>query len=271
MCVVCVLWLRALLRQYHWFYRSVPIFSLQFEATLAPSLSREFVWPTTQDVLSTQEKHRDTDNSDKLQTVSHGLLANNDGAICIPSADSPLQLRICIIAHCGPAGHRHIAATYSAIKKRFFWKCMRSDVSVFCNTCLQCKLAVNGQSIPRPMGHACRVLLFEFRLQMKKWPSVMHIVQTILNHSTRPSLGNVAPMTAFLGLPVDHPLDTILAPPHAEVRSMGFVITERLLSIKSLLTFVDFLHKQVSATRSRTCKKSIDTHNQRTNGHPDTF
>ena len=30
LCVLCVfLWLRALLRQYHWFYRSVPIFSLQ--------------------------------------------------------------------------------------------------------------------------------------------------------------------------------------------------------------------------------------------------
>ena len=346
------------------------------------------MWPTTQEVLSSQEKHRDTDNSDKLQTVSHGLLANNDGAIWIPSADSPLQLRICIIAHCGPAGHRRIAATYSAIKKRFFWKGMRSDVSVFCNTCLHCKLTVNGQRIPRPMGHAlhatkpneilhfdflylhpaeegtesyclilkddmssyvklypchgatateaaetlldwfstfgtvhqwisdqgphfrnqlisklnrqlrahhhfttpycpqangtvehacqevlraCRVLLSEFRLQMKKWPSVMHIAQTILNHSTRPSLGNVAPITPFLGLPVDHPLDTILAPPDAEVRSMDFIKIQRLLSIKSLLTSVDSLHKQVSATRSRTRQKSINTHNQRTNVQPVNF
>jgi len=219
-----------------------------------------------------------------------------------------MQLRVCIIGHCGRAGHRGIESTYENIRKHFFWKSMKSDIATFCNTCLLhaeklnelihfdflfmgksengekyvlilkddfssfvllhfCETAdadatvealvnwfsmfgvvlnwnsdrgshfkntvmtrqnrhlhghhhlttpycpqSNGtvETVCREVLRVLRALSSEFRLKETEWPTVVPILQTILNHTKRSGLGNRAPITAFMGLPADNPLRTLL-------------------------------------------------------------
>ena len=79
------------------------------------------------------------------------------------------------------------------------------------------------ESMCREVLRAVRALLSEFRLKKTEWPSVIRIVQSVLNHSSRPSLGQKAPVTAFAGLPADNPLRTLLPPQPGELSTLAFI------------------------------------------------
>ena len=61
-----------------------------------------------------------------------------------------LRLRLCIVAHQGPAGHRGIDVTTRWLTKRFWWPSIICNISVFCRTCLQCQYTRGGKTVPRP-------------------------------------------------------------------------------------------------------------------------
>ena len=65
------------------------------------------------------------------------------------------------------------------------------------------------ETVCKEVLRACRALLSEFRLQESEWPVVIPLIQSVLNHSVRPSLGDRAPITVFTGLPADNPLRTV--------------------------------------------------------------
>ena len=132
-----------------------PIISSLFVAPIAPSLDEDFKWPNVKDIKSSQNMW-EKKTSDKIPTNvnQQGLLCNEHNSIWIPSEDTKLQLRICIISHCGRGGHRGIETTYKTIRDHFYWKDMKTDISVFCNTCLHCLTTIGGQRVPRPLGHA---------------------------------------------------------------------------------------------------------------------
>ena len=83
----------------------------------------------------------------------HNLIVNEEKAIWIPPEDTNLQRRICIFGHCGRGGQRGIGTTYKNIRDYFYWRNMKSDISVFCYTCLHCQSTIGGLRIPRPLGH----------------------------------------------------------------------------------------------------------------------
>ena len=76
------------------------------------------------------------------------------GKFYIPAEDTHLQLRICLIGHCGRGGHRALNSTLSAINDYCFWKTMQQDISAFCASRFHCISTIGGKRIPQPMGHA---------------------------------------------------------------------------------------------------------------------
>jgi hypothetical protein len=48
---------------------------------------------------------------------ANGLLVNEQGKIWIPTNAVSMQVRLCVIAHCGRGGHRGHQVTLSAIKE----------------------------------------------------------------------------------------------------------------------------------------------------------
>jgi hypothetical protein len=51
---------------------------------------------------------------------THGLLVNDQGKIWIPTNALSMQVRLCVIAHCGPGGHRGHQVTLSAIQDHYY-------------------------------------------------------------------------------------------------------------------------------------------------------
>jgi hypothetical protein len=75
------------------------------------------------------------------------------GAIAIDIGDGALELqvRLCILAHCGLAGHRGLEPTLNNLKQ-FSWTKQKEDVSTFVRGCLNCLQVKGGRTVPRPLG-----------------------------------------------------------------------------------------------------------------------
>jgi Integrase core domain/Integrase zinc binding domain len=85
---------------------------------------------------------------------AHGLLVNNEGKIWIPTNAVSMQVRLCVIAHCGRGGHRGHQVTLTAIQDHYYWKGMSKDVKVFVGSCFHCIASAPGETTPRPLGEA---------------------------------------------------------------------------------------------------------------------
>jgi transposase InsO family protein len=69
------------------------------------------------------------------------------------------------------------------------------------------------ERVNRDTLNVFRALLSEFRILPREWVRLKPLVQMSLNHTAVPSLGNLAPVTVFTGLPASNPLDIVsLAP-----------------------------------------------------------
>ena len=112
---------------------------------------------------------------------------------------------------------------------------------------------------------ACRALLSEFRLSTDEWPKMMPLIQSILNHSRRPSMENIAPITAFASLPPDNPVRNIIIYGYPELQSISYIRAEQILNIKSMTAAVDSMHSRVAKARTRKREESIRSHNKHTN------
>ena len=380
------------------FVRHTPCkLSALMRAPVAPHLEADLKWPTLRELVKLQRKAladiADTDPPSGSTDMppphqnGHSLHVTSSGAVWVPATATHMQLRLCVIGHCGRGGHRGVNTTFRNVSESFFWTTMKSDISVFCNTCLHCISTLGGTRIPRPLSHAmhadrpnellhfdflylgpsesdqlyclvvkddassfvwlepcaaadsqhvvevllrwfasfgvaltwisdqgahfknttvnllnrelrafhhfttpyhpqangtvesmckevlraARALLSEFRLKPSEWPSVIRLIQSILNHSVRPSLNNRAPITAFAGLPADNPLRTLLPPPPASPASLDFVKAQRIVHIESLIKSLDELHRNVAEKRTRKRQQEVDRHNDRTRIRPVNF
>lgn len=139
--------------------------STLFIAPFCPDLDPDFQWPSLKDVEHAQtaalEKGEEKPPSGfSLNTARRALRStpriykNSDSVVWIPSAAVHLQVRSCIIGHCGRAGHRGTSTTHASISAHFHWEGMRGDIASFCNSCLHCVSTIGGHRIPRIMGHA---------------------------------------------------------------------------------------------------------------------
>ena len=119
---------------------------------LPSTLGADFEWPTSGELLELQALFPET-RPENL-SVQDELWCNPNGAVWVPDAAAHMQLRLCIIAHTGPAGHRGIEATEQALRSNFFWSTMTSDVRMFVKACIHCLSTVGGGKVPRPFGPA---------------------------------------------------------------------------------------------------------------------
>lgn len=92
----------------------------------------------------------------------------------------------------------------------------------------------------------CPAPLSEFRMKAKEWPAICRLIQSILNHTERPSLGSIAPITFFYGIPPHSPLLSILSPGEAQPRSLEFIQAQRMTNTERLRHAVAEVHKDVS-------------------------
>ena len=118
---------------------------------------------------------------------------------------------------------------------------------------------------------AGRALLSEFKMKETEWPEIVPIIQSILNHTKRPSLGGVAPTTAFLGRKASTPLSCILPLRFQQAKSIEFVRAQRVMRIRQVVDAVDKMHKSVAKSRSKVRENAVRRHNARTHVRPVNF
>ena len=86
-------------------YKHMRIASLMV-APLAPDQDPDFTWPKLTDIVSSQQSVTEAEK-EKFRLMEHDeLVTTPSGKLYIPAEDTHLQLRICVIGHCGRGGHR---------------------------------------------------------------------------------------------------------------------------------------------------------------------
>jgi len=117
---------------------------------LPSSCRDDFEWPTPSTIALVQEQHKSVRPTGVI--LKDELWTYPDTAVWVPDDASDLQLRLCIIAHTGPAGHRGREATSRALRSYFKWSTVSEDVSTFVRACIHCLSTLGGEKIPRPFG-----------------------------------------------------------------------------------------------------------------------
>lgn len=80
-----------------------------------------------------------------------------------------------------------------------------------------------------------------------------------------------APITAYTSMTPSTPLTLIIAPKEAEVKSVEFIRAQKIISIQSLIHFLDAIHRKFNDARTRRRDASVKAHNQKTNVRPVNF
>jgi hypothetical protein len=127
-----------------------------FVAPLAMDTSN-YNFPVAAEVLRLQKAAAHNPDLNKVppkKRVANGLLVNEQSKIWIPTNAVSMQVRLCVIAHCGRGGHRGHQVTLSAIQDHYYWKGMGKDIKVFVGSWFHCIASAPGETTPRPMGEA---------------------------------------------------------------------------------------------------------------------
>jgi Integrase core domain/Integrase zinc binding domain len=114
-------------------------------------------FPVASEVLRLQKavaRNPDLKEVPTTKRGAHGLLVNHQGKIWIPTNAVSMQIRLCVIAHCGRAGHRGHQVTLTGIQDHYYWKGMSKDVKIFVGSCFHCIASAPGETTPRPRGEA---------------------------------------------------------------------------------------------------------------------
>lgn len=117
---------------------------------LPTTSSEDFVWPTLDHIHDAQEKYGRT-RPPNLRRVD-GLWTTVGGAFWIQDDSDVIKLRLCVIVHSSAAGHRGAAVTENALRSKFYWSTLSSDVRAFVRACIHCVSTTGGERIPHPYG-----------------------------------------------------------------------------------------------------------------------
>lgn len=109
---------------------------------LSSSDAEDFQWPNGKEIAKEQAEHDDV-RPNNLELES-GLWVNSTGSVWIPDDSTDLQMRLCVIAHTEPSGHRGGKSTEFTLKNVNFWCTLSMDVNAFTYTCIHC-LSTTGR------------------------------------------------------------------------------------------------------------------------------
>lgn len=121
------------------------------------------------------------------------------------------------------------------------------------------------ERICREVLRCCRSLLSELRMKPDEWPIILPMIQSVLNHSPRRSLNNMAPITLFTGQPAENALELIFRPSTAKVTTFDNVKTLRTIQNTQVLEALDGMHREVFQRRTKDREAQIKIHNSKTN------
>ena len=128
--------------------------STLFRAPIAPSLDPALdQWPTIDAISKIQDEALAKDGPRPKLKKKDGVWRTIFDAIWIPSTATHLQLRVCVIGHCGGGGHRGMKTILTTIPDCFEWEAMEEGIKTFCSTCLHFS-TIGGHREPRPLAHA---------------------------------------------------------------------------------------------------------------------
>lgn len=119
---------------------------------LTPSSSGSFVWPSLFE-LKTEETKFANSRPPNIEMFD-GLWKDSSLAVWIPGAAHDLQLRLCIIVHMEPGGHRGSKATDHSLCNHFFWNTVKEDAPALVRSSIHCLSTLVGRKVPRPFSPA---------------------------------------------------------------------------------------------------------------------
>ncbi len=110
---------------------------------------------------------------------------------------------------------------------------------------------------------ATRVLLAEFQMNQRCWPSVLPFVQSVLNNSVLECLGNRCPLTVFTQLPPTSALTAITRKDRGVrvVLSVDEIRMRQRSNIERTQNALDAMHKGVQAEERYRVSQWQDRHN----------
>ena len=97
-------------------------------------LTKPFEWPSIEKIRRSQKEHQDGPRDSSLHYNSVGLLVTKKKKVFVPD-DAELKTRLCVIAHCGIAGHRGALQTERNLQRVFYFK--QGDEAVRAEICEQ--------------------------------------------------------------------------------------------------------------------------------------
>ena len=149
-----------------------------------------FVWPSDDAIKASQQRYA----SDECllggafasqRTIVDGIVLLN-GKKYIPAADIDLQIRFCIIAHTGAAGHTNMQVGLKYLKDNVTWINIDKDFTKFYKSCLQCAVHNPDLEMKRPWGESIiatkpnEVIEFDFLFMEKAHRDALHKYEYVL-------------------------------------------------------------------------------------------
>ena len=99
---------------------------------------------------------------------------------------------------------------------------------------------------------AFRSLLSEWRLAADQWERLVPLVQLVVNHTKRESLGGEAPVTGMTGLPAMSPVAPIVCEPMPQPATLDEVTALQRANVPQLVKALDEMHKRMAEAAKRT-------------------
>ena len=122
------------------------------------------------------------------------------------------------------------------------------------------------ENMMRKLLKVFRVLLAEFRMEEKEWPSLVKMVQSVLNHSPSARLDGETPFRVMTGLKTKNAINSIIHPRHIhEVCKIEDVWDKVKESFSDLEQARDELHQRVKAAGDAKRAAGREAHNAKKN------
>ncbi|GMF42754.1 unnamed protein product [Phytophthora fragariaefolia] len=122
---------------------------------LRPLDDEGFAWPNLDTVSAAQRQYGSTTDLASLQVDDNGV-RSKENKLWVPTEATDLLHRLCIIAHCGPQGHRGRDAMLAHLGRIFHVPNLRHCVDRFLASCLLCHHVNGGEVVPRPWRETYR-------------------------------------------------------------------------------------------------------------------
>lgn len=103
----------------------------------------------------------------ELQSNDGSVLRNMNGTIWVPDSDVDLQVRLCVIDHTGPGGHRADSTTSAVPRQVYPWSTGTKYVNILVETYIPFFSTIEGGKLPHPHGPAVHGTASN-KLQFKK-------------------------------------------------------------------------------------------------------